>query len=313
MSAQSVISTAETLFEGFAGNNYYFLNLTELFDWMRKMLKDFDGRLDDFIQLRSFNDTLDRLLERILDKQEDDEKILSAFLDSLTDEELTLLYYKNNLIEFISDHDEIQSLIITIFDSVENLEYVDKDDKDWYKYIPKKYDDKFRGKSVEDWNKFVDKQYFMDPNDVPDSIAGYLGILKDHLMKYVYCRYLSVDRIYRLKNFKRKVVTVIDTDSNILSLDTSIEYILDEVIRGDSFGRSELNNVFICVNMLAYVLTEVVTDILLTYGEKSNIPEEFRPIYNMKNEFLNKLKMGTINLSNCWKLLLGYQYQSVTI
>ena len=52
--------------------------------------------------------------------------------------------------------------------------------------------------------------------------------------------------------------------------------------------------------MLAYVLTQVVTDILLTYGEYSNVPEEFRPIYNMKNEFLKRLE--TLNLFNCWKL-----------
>lgn len=61
---------------------------------------------------------------------------------------------------------------------------------------------------------------------------------------------------------------------------------MDKVIKGVTFGRPIVNNIYICVNMLAYVLTEAVTDILLTYGEYSNVPEEFRPIYNMKNEFL---------------------------
>ena len=140
--------------------------------------------------------------------------------------------------------------------------------------------------SWKDWNKFVDNEYFLDPNSVPDSVAGVLDELKNQLMKYVYCQYLSVDRIYRLKNFKRNVVTVIDTDSNILSLDTSVDFIMNEVIGNEDFNRDHLNNIFICINMLAYVLTEAVTDILLTFGKNSNIPEEFRPIFNMKNEFL---------------------------
>ena len=189
------------------------------------------------------------------------------------------------MLEFIDDHDEIQSLIIEIFENVENLEYAKKDDEDWMtNVVPKKYREEMIGKTWKDWNKFANRQYFTDPNDVPESIANTLYVLKEYFMKYIYCRYLSVDRIYRLKNFKRKVVTVIDTDSNILSLDTSIDFIMDNVIKGRTFGRSFRNNIFICVNMLAYILTSAVTDILLTYGEHSNIPEEYRPIYNMKNE-----------------------------
>ena len=225
------------------------------------------------------------MYSKIINTEEDDELILGKYLESLNDEQLTVLYYKNNLLQFIGEHDIIKDLIIQIFDSVENLDYYDKDDDEWYQKIPSKYQDDFRGKSRKDWNKFVNIQYFMDPNDVPESIATPLFKFKEYLMKYIYCRYLSVDRIYRLRNFKRRVVTVIDTDSNILSLDTAIDYIFDNVIKDETFGRSFNNNIFICVNMLAYVLTSAVTDILLTYGEHSNIPEEYRPIYNMKNEF----------------------------
>ena len=96
--------------------------------------------------------------------------------------------------------------------------------------------------------------------------------------------------IFKLKNFKRNVVTVIDTDSNILSLDTIINYLFDHVIKGRDFGRSYENNIYIAVNILAYSLTSAVTDILLTYGKYSNVPEEYRPIYNMKNEFLHSFR-----------------------
>lgn len=289
-SAQEVISTAETLFEGFVADNYVFLNLTECIEWIRTVIKPFqkgDEIMDEFIQLHSLNDVLERLHDKILYQKDNDREILERYLESFSDTELTVLYYKNNLIEFIKDHEEIQSIIIDIFDNIENLEYATKDDERWFQnVVPNEYQKDFIGKSWKDWNKFVNSQYFMDPNDVPESIANDLYVLKEFLMKYVYCKYLSVDRIYRLKNFKRQVVTVIDTDSNILSLDTVIDYIMDDVVKNETFGRDFVNNIFICVNMLAYVLTEAVTDILLNFGEHSNIPEEYRPIYNMKNEFL---------------------------
>ena len=56
------------------------------------------------------------------------------------------------------------------------------------------------------------------------SIEAPLNALTDLLVKYIYSGYMFTDRMYKLKNFRRNVVTVIDTDSNILSLDPWIEY-----------------------------------------------------------------------------------------
>ena len=292
-SAQSVISTCEQLFEGFVADNYIYLNLTEVIEWCRKVLKEFNrddsSPIDDFIQLHSIYDVKERLLSKILNTEKDDDIILENFLSQYSDDELAILYYKNNLKDFIDDHEIIQDLFISIFENVENLEYAEDTD-DWMKVIPDKYFDDFRsGKTYEDWNSFVNNHYFMDPNDVPDTISDILQVLNDYVIRYVYCRYLSFDRIYRLKNFERKTVTIIDTDSNIMSLDTIVNFIFDTVVKGESFGRTKRYNMFIVVNTLAFILTNAVTDELLTYGEYSNIPEEFRPIYNMKNEFLNNL------------------------
>ena len=38
---------------------------------------------------------------------------------------------------------------------------------------------------------------------------------------------------------------------------------MDNIIKGETFGRPFVNNIYICVNMLAYVFTDAVTDILL--------------------------------------------------
>ena len=116
--------------------------------------------------------------------------------------------------------------------------------------------------------------------------------------------------------------------------------------------KDKENKEFILINTITYTLTQVVTDILLYYGECSNIPEEFRPRFNMKNEFfmrrliisevkkrymsLFKLREGNLlnppktdikglihrshikkfileNKVNCWKLLRAYRYQMVII
>lgn len=290
LSAQSVISTAENLFEGFIADNYYFLDINECLEWCQTVLSDLDGcDVDDFIKAHSLIDVRDRLYDHLIQRDEDDKDILYDYLSDIPEELLSVIYYKNNLMEFIKDHEEITDLLLTIFESVKNLNYIDEDDDEWQLKVDSDLENEFyevfKGKSAKDYNKFVDKQYFLDPNDPPVTVIHYLELLKDYVMKYVYVRYLAFDRIYRLKNFKRSTVTVIDTDSNILSLDTIVNYIFDEIIKSEKFGRSTRNNEFILVNTICYLLTGVVTDILLTYGEYSNIPEEFRPIFSMKNEF----------------------------
>ena len=307
-SAQSVISTAEQMFEGFIADNYIFLNLTEAIEWINAAMKSFlngDEFIDDFIQLKSTYEVSDRILSKIMNPCDDDEEVLLSYLDKFSDKELSVIYYKNNMEEFIRDHEEIQDLILEIFENVENLEYVDKKDDNWFKHIPDEYKVDFRGKTQKDWNKFVDRSFFLDPNNPPETITETLHALNTYIFKYVYCRYLSVDRIYRLKNFNRRVVTVIDTDSNILSMDTICNFILKEVVNGRTFRRSKENNDFIIVNMMAYLLTNAVTDILLYYGEKSNIPEDYRPIYNMKNEFyFSRLLIGKTKKRYISKILL---------
>ena len=157
------------MFEGFLADNYLFINMTELLEWIYTVLKE-DAYVDDFVELKTVGDVAERLLPKIINKENNDEEILMLFLESLTDAELTKIYYKNNMIEFIRDHDYIQELIIDIFESVENLEYVDKKDDDWSDKIPVEYLSDFNGRDAKAWNKFVDKQYFMDPNDPPKTV-----------------------------------------------------------------------------------------------------------------------------------------------
>lgn len=306
LSAQSVISTAEQMFEGMIADNYIYITTTELIEFFDAIIKNFDfSRYDVFIKDHDYSEVLDRYLGKILNLEEGDYEFLNAYLSNLDPEALNVLYYANNLSEFIRDHDNVQELIISIFENIDNFDYADPNDEDWMVVIPSQYTAKFDGKGPKDWNKFVNKEYFMDPNDPPESISAELIELKTLVVRYVYSKYLSFDRIYRLRNFERYTVTVIDTDSNILSLDTIVNQIFDEVTRGDTYGRDVEHNNFIAVNMIAYILTEAVRDILLFYGENSNIPEEFRPIFNMKNEFyFSRLIIGEKKKRYISKILL---------
>ena len=288
LTAQSVISTAEQTFEAFLADNYVFLNLTELIEWIRSILKK-DFYLDDFIVRVKRQDVIQHLLSRILNKEENDEEILQNYLTDCAIDELTFLYYKNNMIEFIENHNPVKDMINDILEKVENYDHVDEKDPQWLRYIPSKHYDEFKNQSAKKWNKFVNKEMFMDPNSPPDSIIKELDVLSECIIKYVYTEYLSFDRIYRLKNFFRNTVTVIDTDSNFLSLDILMNYLLNSVIEPDGYGRSQRHNEFVLINTITFIITKIIRITLDFYGKQSNIPEEYRGRFDMKNEFFDEL------------------------
>ena len=288
LTAQSVISTAEQTFEAFLADNYVFLNLTELIEWIRSILKK-DFYLDDFIVRVKRQDVIQHLLSRILNKEENDEEILQNYLTDCTIDELTFLYYKNNMIEFIENHNPVKDMIIDILEKVENYDHVNEKDPQWLRCIPSKHYDEFKNQSAKKWNKFVNKEMFMDPNSPPDSIIKELDVLSECIIKYVYTEYLSFDRIYRLKNFFRNTVTVIDTDSNFLSLDILMNYLLNSVIEPDGYGRSQRHNEFVLINTITFIITKIIRITLDFYGKQSNIPEEYRGRFDMKNEFFDEL------------------------
>lgn len=305
LSAQSVISTTESTFEAVIGDNYLFVDSNEMCKWIEIVLSE-KGDLDSFIKLKSVEEVYDRLINKLITKNDEDEEYLFAFLKNLSNEELTRLYYKNNLITFIDSHNEIKDLILEIFDKVPTIDEI-RDGDNWRDSIPERYRIKFTDntKKYSDWKHFYQKESFMNPNEIPEDIKNSLNRLKELFMKYVYVQYMPFDRVYRLKNFKRKVVTVIDTDSNILSLDTLMNYTFDKILDGLSFNREYIKNVFIGVNMYTYFITEAVTDILLDYGKHSNIPEEYRSKLNMKNEFFfSRLVIGLTKKRYISKILL---------
>ena len=289
--AQSVIATTYTTFESFVGDNYIFLDLDECLFWISEAIKE-DIDMDPWIVPADVDITLERLQAHFYKWKPEYKSMLYSYLASLSKKDLTRVYYKNNLEGFIYNHREIKELYESIFRNIVNYPMVNKKDKDWKTKIPHNVVNDFD--DVDSYIKFVNVQSFFDPNTLPPTVEDLVKEFTDYLMKYVYCRYLSFDRIHRLKNFFRKTVTVIDTDSNILCLDQFVAFTKSNIMKGD-YGREDINNVFIAVNTITYVITTVVQDILQYYGEHSNIPEDYRGSFNMKNEFfMTKLAIASV-------------------
>lgn len=293
-SAQAGISTTMTTFEAFMVDNYVFIHFNECIEWLDSVVNE-KVELDDWVQRISHDACYQRVKDKCLGITKEQKKCLRRLIDSYTEEEVTRIYWKNNLHEFTKVHENIRKLHDIIFSSIIDYEEIEYDEKDptwmarhpdWITVVPEKFREKVLGdrNPVAAWNKIVSVQKFYDPNEVPDTIKKPLEVLKDCYMKYVYTRYIHCDRIYRLKNFKRSCVTVIDTDSNILSLDTWMNFCEEDLMTGD-YGRTPEDNTFVAINSITYVISAVVNDILLYFGECANVEENIRPKYNMKNEF----------------------------
>lgn len=292
--AQSVITTTETAFEAFFADNFLFIDMDECLHWCREMLNQ-DYVIENWVHKVSFTDVYERLCEHFLpDKQwhrSVDFDVLHRWLSTLTQEELTKIYYKNNLMGFIANNPKINKLYQKIFEALDfsSLPLIDDHDDS---QIPIRYQDKF--KTAKDYNGFASRERFMDPNSVPEAIKDTIKEFSDYIMKYVYDRQIQFDKIYRLKNFYRKTVVVVDTDSNMLNCGPWMDFTTEYVMKSN-YEKTEEENTFIAVNTAAYLLTAMVNDILLYYGETVNIPEEYRSKYNMKNEFLfNRLVVADV-------------------
>lgn len=291
-SAQSVISTTETMFESFLVNNYYFIDINECFHYMNTILDSFDY-IDDWVVPVTLKEVETRIKKMFyLDEWKSKwDGMLHDYLSNLSQDELTFIFYKNNLIEFCRRHKRVHQLFDTIFRNVQNLHIAESlDDIPREDYVNLK-SSKDKDKLLE-YNGRIFHEYFMDPNSPPDSIMETLEELNGDIIKYVYHNYLVIDRIHRLKHFLRKTVCIVDTDSNILALDQWVEFCQNELLRGD-YGRSDELNKFIIINTVTFFITSAVKQVLELYGERSNIPEDFRGKLNMKNElYQQKMIIG---------------------
>jgi hypothetical protein len=301
--ARSVISTAMTTFEAVLANTFTFVDLQEFYTWCDTVLKE-EIEIDEWVVRKSAEDCFNRFIDRVVVKEENDEELMMNYLENRSTEELTRLYWKYNLMKFTEEHQYIKDLFHIVYSSIRSFPQM-KDDND-LSVVPEEYLEEVKASNSPQkaWKKIREYELFYNPNKAPKSIEVPLKHLCDLMMKYVYAPFMFTDRMYKLKNFRRNVVTTIDTDSNILSLDPWIEYCFDEVMQGD-YGRPYIDNVFININVITYIITQVISTTLDLYGIHSNVAKDYRWRYQMKNEFFfSKLILANVKKRYLNKMVL---------
>ena len=260
--AQSLISTTGISFEAFIGNNVKFKTFSECMVFMMNIISEEYTLPELSIRKCSDREVIYNMMVDNFEKKVFDpsvhEDILREFIGTLDTEALTKIYYKNHIYEFLSN-DCIMEILQSAFNKMEN---------------------------------------FNNPNNVPDIIKDDMALLWEYCKEYVFYNHAYNERINRLKNDKRKVVKLIDTDSNLVYVQPWVDFLEENLIpRCKRMKMDEDTKMFACVNVLAYLVTSMLRSLLDKYCADCNVLERLMPRINMKNEFC----FTTLLLSNVKK------------
>lgn len=191
------VSSMTLHFEMFLNNNVKYGSLDEVLESIRHICNErYERKFDDRLILSHIPSVEECFAKVILscgyrwipnDKEMD---IIWQTLNNLEQEDITRIYYKNNLFEF-ANNDRISNLITGMLKKL--------------------------------------KRPFYTSSDVPPEIADDLNYLLELMMEYVYYKYMYIDRIDRCVNMIRSVVMVSDTDSTIISTDGWYRFIAEKI------------------------------------------------------------------------------------
>ncbi len=241
---QILIATALNAFEGFMGDNLVINSVDEIINFIKNVLSegitDEEYILDDIIPEEIIN-RFEKNLRHSVDMTP-----VRKILSNLSQEELNIIYYKNNLYPFMK-LPKIRKILQYIFSNVKE---------------------------------------FRDPNDVPKCIEKEINFLWSLTRKYVAYEHPIFERVQRAKTDIRNTVVVTDTDSTMLNLKPWHDFCKINIlplVKSD-VPSNEMD--FIIINTLCYLLTLFIEGVLEVYCIDTNITESERPLINMKNEFL---------------------------
>lgn len=309
--SRAAISSAGLQFEMFLANGSKFESLNEVVTFIDNICQEKSERKYKDEDLLTHIPTVDECFAKVIMTcgfnyvpSLEDLDIIWNILCELDQEDITRIYYKNNLYEFMENPSMLSALDYLL-------------------------------KTLE--------TPFMDPNTPPKEIQAELDEFTDILMEYIYYHHHIVDRIDKYHNMIRNVCIITDTDSSIVSVDAWLRFSLDRVghedmkikhqllsvyktLERDQFGdqttephvlshieeetdysfyddeliqAKRLMNVmhvvpqeglrYSIINIISYVLGKVVNDYMVRFTVNANSYREDKPcLLTMKNEFLFK-------------------------
>lgn len=258
---QAIISTAMTAFEKFLYNNIEFDSIDDLLKLIYSVEQEYKEK--------NFND------EKILDKEIDIDTLTNYLVGKFKNKQRGKLY-KSFIYNVLQNNDP--KYYSRIYYKNNLLKFVEN------KYVLNLFKDIFN--SVEE---------FKNPNEIPEVIKDKLEYLWKLIKEYVLYNYAVVDRIKKLKTIKRQAVLTVDTDSNLLNLEPVFNFFNDRI---DTISESNEEDVFKVINTITFILSKVIAEVYYLYTTQCGIIEEYKPVINMKNEFLMKRLLLTQNKKN---------------
>ena len=260
---KQIITTAINAVENFLGDNMYFDNSNEIFNVINNILNECHKKIKDKFSedtLNKFRKRIDlnnlprlctdRFLKHCLFVYDNKlENLLLDIFNNLSVEELLMIYYKNNFMEF--------SRLPFIKDKIKNL---------IIKNGPLQFCEDYCYKDAEC------VELLNDIWDFYDLFVNYNYPIYDKVRKAMY-----IDK-------DRSLYT--DTDSAFVSLNETVMYICHEVFNNyEESNMSEQDLIFTSVNVALSICNRMIKDAMYTLCTSINVSEDYKKLLIMKNEF----------------------------
>ena len=266
---KNIISAAAMGFENFMHDNALFNEESELYTYINNILDEYNKFYKGKVDLYSISDieitpriVYDRLMDKTAFITSDlFTKNLKRILSNRSVDELSLLYYKNNL-DVFNKQSYVMEILTKIINNTSDLLVPEHD------------------------------------NLKPD-IQPLVEHLWDLYRIFVFYNYGIYDRIRKTLYTKKAAVLYIDTDSNFIGLDPWVKFAREYILSPINNMTNKDNEDITIANIMIIFLSNVVSDTLFTMAKGLNIrDDDWAKIIAMKNEFINKIMVFTQNKKN---------------
>lgn len=258
-----IITSAANAIENFLGDALWFTNAEEVYNCIYRILNEYHNLGHEFseglIAEISKNIDISTLDEQCVDRflkhcifPYDSRLInnLRAMMRNMSIDELILLYYKNNYIEFSQIpfmQDKIRNLIVT------------------------------NGTLM----------FCEDSSYASDETRAMVAELWEFYKLFVLYDYPIYDRLQKAMYIDKRNSLYTDTDSVFISLDKSVKMIEGVIFHGDhtESGMSKQDLTFTASNVTMTIANNMINSAMMTLCLSLGITPEFGKLLRMKNEF----------------------------
>jgi len=270
-SGEEIIMTAIDTFEKFLKGNLHFYTSSDIIVYVDNILEtEYTTEINTNRKI-----TVEKILDKFSKLFYDPETMIPVenvnlmeceslvnYFNKLSKEDLKKIYYKNNLFEFLTD-----TKLYKEFEKILNKE-IPFLNPNGPNNLPKGHEEDKELKAT------FDKEW-KENEEILKNVWSYV---KD----WVFYNFIDINKYNFCKFGKRKVVPIVDTDSNFLHLEPAYEYFRENIECVDDSKEMKVAS----INCITYLITNVINEAYLKFGKLHFIAEKYRPLINMKNEFM---------------------------